>query len=89
MENDIQRLGHKNSKVGIVRSDAMEKTVVVTVDRVMVHPVYKKTIRRTKKFMAHDEANACKSGDRVRIMECRPLSRRKRWRVVEILEKAK
>jgi len=79
----------KNSKVGVVTSNAMDKSVVVAVDRFFVHPVYKKTIRRTNKFMAHDEAKACSVGDKVKIMECRPLSRRKHWRVVEIIEKAK
>ena len=89
MENKTQQIKHKNVKVGYVVSNAMDKTVVVSVDRFMVHPVYKKIVRRTKKFMAHDEVNACNVGDRVKIQECRPMSRRKRWRVVEILEKAK
>ncbi len=89
MENTQQETVNKNVKVGIVTSNAMEKTVVVSVDRIMTHPAFKKIIRRTKKFMAHDEVNACNVGDRVKIMECRPLSRRKCWRVVEILEKAK
>ena len=90
MEKKIEQIRkHKNVKVGYVVSNAMDKTVVVSVDRFMVHPVYKKIIRRTKKFMAHDGANACNIGDRVKIQECRPMSRRKRWRVVEILEKAK
>lgn len=79
----------KNTKVGVVTSNAMEKSVLVAVDRFFVHPVYKKTIRRTNKFMAHDEAKACNVGDKVKIVECRPLSRRKHWRVVEIIEKAK
>lgn len=81
--------GHKSTRVGTVTSDAMDKTVVVGVDRFVLHPVYKKIIRRSRKFMAHDEANECKVGDRIRIMECRPLSRHKRWRVVEIIAKAK
>jgi len=89
MENVIQNTRHKNTKIGVVKSDAMKKTVVISVDRFLLHPVYKKIIRRTNKFMAHDEANACKVGDHVRIMECRPLSKRKRWRVVEIIRKAK
>jgi len=67
---------------GVVVSDAAEKTVVVRVDRRVQHPVYKKYVTRSKKFMAHDEANRFKIGDTVRIRECRPLSKRKRWEVV-------
>lgn len=74
-------------KVGRVVSDKMEKTVVVAVDRLKPHPLYKKTIRITKKFHAHDEANECKIGDVVRIGETRPLSKTKRWEVVEIVTK--
>lgn len=80
---------HRNSKVGRVVSDKMDKSVVVAVDRLVEHPLYKKTIRLTSKFMAHDEENGCTVGDRVRIEETRPLSKRKRWIVREILEKAK
>jgi small subunit ribosomal protein S17 len=68
---------------GVVVSDAADKTVVVRVDRRVQHPVYKKYVVRSKKFMAHDEANRFKIGDAVRIRECRPLSRRKRWEVIE------
>ncbi|MCH7544039.1 MAG: 30S ribosomal protein S17 [Proteobacteria bacterium] len=67
---------------GTVISDAMDKTVVVRVDRRFQHPVYKKYIKRSKKFAAHDEANACKVGDAVRIRECRPKSKSKRWEVI-------
>ncbi|MBM3541690.1 MAG: 30S ribosomal protein S17 [Alphaproteobacteria bacterium] len=67
---------------GVVISDKMDKTVVVRVDRRIMHPIYKKFVRRSKKYHAHDEGNACKSGDVVRIRECRPLSRTKRWEVV-------
>jgi small subunit ribosomal protein S17 len=67
---------------GVVTSDKGEKTVVVSVERRIVHPLYKKYIKRSKKFMAHDEANACKIGDTVRIRECSPISKRKRWEVV-------
>lgn len=74
-------------KVGRVVSDKMEKTVVVAVDRLKPHPLYKKTIRVTKKFHAHDETNECKIGDVVRIGETRPLSKTKRWEVVEIVTK--
>ncbi len=77
------------SKVGRVVSNSMMKSVVVSVDRLVKHPVYGKTIRRTSKFMAHDENNECGVGDQVRIQETRPLSKRKRWTVTEILEKAK
>lgn len=66
---------------GVVVSDKAEKTVVVLVERRVMHPLYKKYIRRSKKYMAHDEDNRCKAGDIVRIRECRPLSRRKRWEV--------
>ena len=79
----------KNTKVGIVVSNKMDKSVVVKVDRYVLHPVYKKFVRKTKKFMAHDENNSCNIGDKVRIVESRPLSRRKRWIVTEIIEKAK
>ncbi len=77
----------KTTKVGRVVSDKMNKTVVVAVDYLKPHPLYRKIIRRTKKFHAHDEENACKVGDTVRIEETRPLSRTKRWRVVEILKR--
>jgi small subunit ribosomal protein S17 len=74
-------------KIGRVVSDKMNKTVVVAVDYLKPHPLYRKTIRKTHKFYAHDEENACKSGDIVRIGETRPLSKTKRWEVVEILKR--
>ncbi len=74
--------------VGVVTSDKMDKTVVVKVERRFRHPLYKKVVRAAKKYMAHDEDNACRIGDRVRIVESRPYSRRKRWVVEEILERA-
>jgi small subunit ribosomal protein S17 len=74
---------------GIVISDKMDKTVVVQVKDLVQHPLYKRVIKRTSKFKAHDEDNACKVGDTVRIMETRPLSKEKCWRVAEILERAK
>lgn len=80
--------GRRKVRVGIVVSDKMDKTVVVAVVRSFRHPIYKKTIRRTKKYMAHDEHNQCRVGDRVEIVETRPLSRHKRWRVRQILERA-
>jgi len=67
----------------------MDKTVVVAVETLVRHPLYQRTIRRTKKFKAHDEENACRIGDKVKMMETRPLSKEKRWRVVEILERTK
>ena len=75
--------------VGIVTSDKMNKTVVVKVTTVKQHPLYGKTVRYSKKFKAHDEENECREGDRVQIIESRPLSRDKRWAVQEILERAK
>ncbi|NLY08374.1 MAG: 30S ribosomal protein S17 [Tissierellia bacterium] len=79
----------RKERVGIVTSDKMDKTVVVQIKTIETHPLYKKQLKRTTKFKAHDEENACAIGDKVRIMETRPLSRDKRWRVVEIIEKAK
>ena len=76
-------------RVGLVVSDKMDKTVVVAIDRRMPHPQYGKMVTRTAKLKAHDEANAAKVGDTVRIMETRPLSKDKRWRVVEIVERAR
>jgi len=81
--------GMRKVRVGTVVSDRMDKTVVVAVERTIRHPLYKRTIKRTTKFMAHDEENQAKVGDKVRLMETRPLSKRKRWRVVEIVERAK
>lgn len=79
----------RKTRVGVVSSDKMDKTVVVTVKDKIKHPLYKKIVNRTIKFKAHDEKNECGVGDKVLIMETRPLSRDKRWRVVEIIEKAK
>jgi small subunit ribosomal protein S17 len=78
----------RQEKVGIVTSNKMHKTVVVTVERQVIHPLYKRVVRRAKKFLAHDEKNQCRLGDTVRIEETRPLSRRKRWRVAEVITKA-
>jgi small subunit ribosomal protein S17 len=78
----------KQIKVGRVVSDKMDKTVVIEVDYLKPHPLYRKIIRKTNKFHAHDEDNACKIGDVVRIEESRPLSKMKRWRVVEIVQSA-
>jgi small subunit ribosomal protein S17 len=81
--------GNRKVRVGYVVSDKMDKTAVVKVEDFVRHPLYGKRVKRTKKFHAHDENNECGIGDRVRIMETRPLSRNKRWRLVEIVEKAK
>lgn len=85
----MEQRGNRKEKVGVVVSDKMQKTVVVLVERTIRHPLYKKIMRRSKKFKAHDEADRCKAGDKVRIEETRPLSKDKCWRVVEILETAK
>ena len=79
----------RKTRVGIVVSDKMDKTVVIAIKDSIRHPLYNKIVKRTVKLKAHDEANQCGIGDRVRIMETRPLSKDKRWRVVEIIEKAK
>jgi small subunit ribosomal protein S17 len=81
--------GHRKTRVGTVVSDKMQKTVVVAIQRRVPHPTYGKMITRTKHFKAHDEENASKAGDVVRIMETRPISKDKRWRVVEIVERAR
>ncbi len=85
--SEVDRRGRRAEKIGVVASDKMEKTVVVRVDRLVKHPKYRRYVRRTSKFMAHDESGAT-IGDKVRIVETRPLSARKRWRVVEIIQKA-
>ena len=82
-----KKSGKRAERIGVVASDKMTKTVVVRVDRLVKHPIYRKYVRKRKKFMAHDEMGA-KIGDKVRIMETRPLSARKRWRVVEIIQRA-
>lgn len=79
----------RKTRVGVVSSDKMDKTVVVTVADRVQHPLYKKIVNRTVKYKAHDENNECRVGDRVLLMETRPISKDKRWRVVEIIEKAK
>jgi small subunit ribosomal protein S17 len=81
--------GKRKVLVGKVVSDKMDKTVVVAVERLVRHPLYKKVLKKTTKFKAHDEKNECRVGDKVEIVETRPLSKEKRWRVVNILEKAK
>jgi len=85
----MNQRGLRKERMGLVVSDRMHKTVVVAVERTVMHPKYKKYLRRRTKIKAHDETNQSHVGDRVLIVECRPLSRDKRWRVSEILEKAK
>jgi small subunit ribosomal protein S17 len=89
MSESTQVRNRRKTREGLVVSDKMDKTVVVAVEDRVKHPLYGKVLRRTSKLKAHDEANACGIGDRVLLMETRPLSATKRWRVVEILEKAK
>ena len=79
----------KREFVGVVKSDKMMKTIVVVVETMKLHPLYKKYVKRTKKVKAHDEKNDAKIGDKVRVIECRPLSREKRWKLVEIVERAR
>ncbi len=86
MENERNM---RRTRVGVVVSDKMDKTVVVAVEQTVRHPLYGKTIRRNATFKAHDELNECSMGDRVRIMQTRPISKQKRWRVMEIIEKAR
>jgi small subunit ribosomal protein S17 len=88
METTLKR-NLRKEKIGTVTSNKMEKSIVVAVERKVKHPKYKKFVKRTSKFMAHDEKNECNIGDVVRIMETRPLSKNKCWRLVEIVEKAK
>jgi small subunit ribosomal protein S17 len=83
-----QGTGRKTAKVGVVVSNGADKSVVVRVENFVMHPLYHRFVRSSSKFMAHDEENACNQGDRVLIEECRPLSKRKRWRVRKIIERA-
>ncbi|MCL2226625.1 MAG: 30S ribosomal protein S17 [Oscillospiraceae bacterium] len=84
-----KRTSRRKTRIGKVLSDKMDKTIVVAVENRVPHPLYKKIIKRTYKLKAHDENNECGIGDRVRVMETRPLSKDKRWRLVEVIEKAK
>lgn len=79
----------RKTRVGVVTSNKMDKTISISVQRRLRHPIYGKFVKKTNKFMAHDENNDCNVGDTVRIMESRPLSKNKRWRLVEIIERAK
>ena len=87
VDTQQEERGPRKIRVGRVVSSKMNKTVVVTFDRVVEHPLYKKRIKRTSKLYAHDEANACQIGDTVRVIESRPLSKLKRWRVLEIVSR--
>jgi small subunit ribosomal protein S17 len=86
-ENQVRNL--RKEKIGVVVSDKMDKSIVVAVKRKVKHPIYGKFVNKTTKFHAHDEENTCNTGDTVRIMETRPLSKTKCWRLVEIIERAK
>ncbi len=79
----------RKTRIGLVTSNKMDKTISVSVERRLRHPIYGKYVKKSRKFTAHDETNDCNVGDKVRIMETRPLSKRKRWRLVEIIERAK
>jgi small subunit ribosomal protein S17 len=85
---EVQR-NLRKTRIGTVVSNAMEKSISVQVERRLRHPIYGKFVKKTKKFMAHDQNNDCNVGDKVRIMEVRPMSKNKRWRLVEIIERAK
>ncbi len=86
--NNLTRKSRK-TRIGLVSSNKMEKTITVQVERKVKHPIYGKFVKKTSKFTAHDANNECNIGDTVRIMETRPLSKNKRWRLVEVIEKAK
>lgn len=85
----MTKRGLRKTRVGLVVSNKMDKTITVAIERKVPHPIYKKYFKKTTKLLAHDEKGECNMGDRVKIMETRPLSARKRWRMIEIIEKAK
>ena len=85
---DVKKTTRKTTKVGVVLTNEADKSVVVKVENLVMHPLYRKFTRTSSKFMAHDEENTCNRGDRVLIEECRPLSKRKRWRVRHVIERA-
>lgn len=84
-----KRQTKRKTRVGVVTSNKMEKSITVAIEKRVKHPIYKKYFKKTTKFMAHDEKNECTEGDMVKIMETKPLSKKKRWRLVEVVEKAK
>ncbi|MDR3130802.1 MAG: 30S ribosomal protein S17 [Treponema sp.] len=96
-DNDViqnNKISHVKSRgkkefVGIVKSDKMDKTIVVSVETTTLHPLYKKYVKRVKKLKAHDAANDAKTGDRVRVVECRPISKEKCWKLVEVVERVR
>lgn len=88
-QNTDQNNSNRKQRTGVVVSTKMDKSISVLVERRLRHPIYGKFVKKTKKFMAHDESNECREGDRVRIIETRPLSKRKCWNLVEIIERAK
>jgi len=88
-DQSVQMQKGKRELVGFVKSDKMDKTIVVSIESKTLHPLYKKYVTRTKTVKAHDEENTAKSGDRVRVVECRPLSKDKCWNLVEVIERAK
>ena len=85
----MEKRALRKQRVGVVTSNSMDKSITLIVERKLRHPIYGKFVKKTKKFMAHDEKNECNVGDTVRIQECRPLSKKKRWRLMEVVEKAK
>ena len=85
----MEARGLRKTRIGVVVSNKMDKTITVAIERKVAHPIYKKYFKKTTKLMAHDEKGECKLGDKVKIMETRPLSLKKRWRLLEIIEKAK
>jgi small subunit ribosomal protein S17 len=86
---ELEAKGGKKEFVGIVKSDKMDKTIVVVIETTALHPLYKKYVRQIKKVKAHDEKNEAKIGDKVRVVECRPISKEKCWKLAEIIERAK
>jgi small subunit ribosomal protein S17 len=88
-ETTVIARGRKKSRIGVVTSNKMQKTITVAIERKVKHPLYGKFVKKTSKFAAHDEKDECNIGDTVRIMETRPLSKNKTWRLVEIIERAK
>jgi small subunit ribosomal protein S17 len=86
---EIAKKPSKKTRIGVVSSNKMDKSITVLVERRLRHPIYGKFVKKSKKFMAHDEKNDCNIGDTVKIMESRPLSAKKRWRLVEVIQRAK
>jgi small subunit ribosomal protein S17 len=85
----MEKRALRKTRTGVIVSDKMDRSILVAIERKVAHPIYRKYFKKTTKLMAHDENNECKVGDIVKIMETRPLSKRKKWRLVEIVEKAK